>query len=93
MRKSRGLTQAQLAKRLGITPQYLSQMECGKRFFHEWHERRMIHTLKLTPHEADQMIGLCAYQPPEPPKVVADGNPMSPLDFITAMRDKQTKRR
>lgn len=61
-RQQRGVSQQKLAEILNITPQYLSSIENGKRFFHEWHERRIVKALDLSPDEAAQMIGQRPYR-------------------------------
>ncbi len=76
MRKQRGLTQAQMAKAIGVSPAYLSALEHGKRGRPGWHLiQSIIQHLNIIWDEGDELIKLSRISHP---KVTIDTSGLSP---------------
>ena len=77
LRSQRGLTQAQMAKAIGVSPAYLSALEHGKRGRPSWHLiQSIIQHLGIIWDEAEELIRLSRVSHP---KVTIDTSGLSPL--------------
>lgn len=62
-RKAAGLTQAELARRVGISVGHLSRIENGQVIWSEGLERQICHALELSDHERIRAFGLPGWSP------------------------------
>lgn len=77
LRAQRGITQAQLARRLGVSPAYLSALEHGKRGVPRWiFVQAIIGELNVIWDEADELQRLALLSDP---KVTIDTSSLSPV--------------
>ena len=77
LRQQRALTQAQLAKAIGVSPAYLSALEHGKRGRPSWHLiQAIIQHLNIIWDDAEDLIKLSRISHP---KVTIDTSGLSPL--------------
>ena len=77
LRKERGLTQADMAKAIRVSPAYLSALEHGKRGRPSWHLiQSIIAHLNIIWDEAEELIKLSRLSHP---KVTIDTSGLSPL--------------
>jgi transcriptional regulator with XRE-family HTH domain len=77
IRQQRGLTQAQMAKAIHVSPAYLSALEHGKRGRPGWHLlQSIIQHLNIIWDEAEELIRLSRVSHP---KVTLDTSGLSPL--------------
>ena len=56
-RKERGMTQGELARRLRITPSYLSRIENGHEVLHEHLQSRIVRVLDLADDDVNILLG------------------------------------
>ena len=76
LRHQRGLTQAQMAKAIGVSPAYLSALEHGKRGRPGWHLiQSIIQHLGIIWDEAEELVKLSRVSHP---KVTIDTSGLSP---------------
>ncbi len=77
LRQQRSLTQAQMAKAIGVSPAYLSALEHGKRGRPSWHLiQSIIQHLGIIWDEAEELVRLSRVSHP---KVTIDTSGLSPL--------------
>ncbi|MEP6827613.1 MAG: helix-turn-helix transcriptional regulator [Aestuariivirga sp.] len=77
LRQERGLTQAEMAKAIRVSPAYLSALEHGKRGRPSWHLiQSIIAHLNIIWDEAEELIKLSRVSHP---KVTIDTSGLSPL--------------
>lgn len=77
VRQQRGLTQAQMAKAIRVSPAYLSALEHGKRGRPSWHLiQSIIQHLNIIWDDAEELIKLSRISHP---KVTIDTAGLSPL--------------
>ena len=77
LRQQRGLTQAQMAKAIRVSPAYLSALEHGKRGRPSWHLiQAIIQHLNIIWDDAEELIRLSRISHP---KVTIDTSGLSPL--------------
>lgn len=77
LRHQRGITQAQMAKSIGVSPAYLSALEHGKRGRPSWYLiQAIIQHLNIIWDEAEELIRLSRISHP---KVTIDTAGLSPL--------------
>ena len=77
LRHERGLTQAEMAKAIRVSPAYLSALEHGKRGRPSWHLiQSIIAHLNIIWDEAEELIKLSRVSHP---KVTIDTSGLSPL--------------
>ena len=77
LRHERGLTQAEMAKAIRVSPAYLSALEHGKRGRPSWHLiQSIIAHLNIIWDEAEELIKLSRVSHP---KVTIDTRGLSPL--------------
>ena len=77
LRQERGLTQAEMAKAIRVSPAYLSALEHGKRGRPSWHLiQSIIAHLNIIWDEAEELIILSRVSHP---KVTIDTSGLSPL--------------
>ncbi|MBG1233783.1 helix-turn-helix domain-containing protein [Aestuariivirga litoralis] len=76
LREERGLTQAQMAEDIGVSPAYLSALEHGKRGRPSWHLiQSLIAHLGVIWDEAEELVRLARVSHP---KVTIDTSGLSP---------------
>lgn len=76
LREERGLTQAQMAQDIGVSPAYLSALEHGKRGRPSWHLiQSLIAHLGVIWDEAEELVRLARVSHP---KVTIDTRGLSP---------------
>ncbi len=76
LREERGLTQAQMADAVGVSPAYLSALEHGKRGRPSWHLiQSLIAHLGVIWDEAEELVRLARVSHP---KVTIDTSGLSP---------------
>ena len=56
-RRAAGLTQADLARRIGVTRQHLSAIENGHAELLEYMQQRIVRALELDPDDVNLMLG------------------------------------
>ena len=77
IRQQRGLTQAQMAKAIHVSPAYLSALEHGKRGRPGWHLiQSIIQHLNIIWDEAEELVKLSRVSHP---KVTIDTSGLSPF--------------
>ena len=77
LRQERGLTQAEMARAIRVSPAYLSALEHGKRGRPSWHLiQSIIAHLNIIWDEAEELIKLSRVSHP---KVTIDTSGLSPL--------------
>ena len=77
LRQEKGLTQAEMAKAIRVSPAYLSALEHGKRGRPSWHLiQSIIAHLNIIWDEAEELIKLSRVSHP---KVTIDTSGLSPL--------------
>ena len=91
LRLERGLTQAEMAKAIRVSPAYLSALEHGKRGRPGWHLiQAIIQHLNIIWDEAEELIRLSRVSHP---KVTIDTSGLSPLatEFANELSLRITK--